>query len=80
MASIAKAPIVVREIEVGLVVPTPEQIAQRAYEIWEREGKVMGRDQEHWSQAIAELSSRPVDNGDDKEKAGSAADSKRKRS
>jgi DUF2934 family protein len=31
------------------------RIRQRAYEIWEREGRPHGRDREHWRQAEAEL-------------------------
>jgi hypothetical protein len=34
---------------------TNDQIAQRAFEIWEREGRPQGRDQDHWYQAEAEL-------------------------
>ena len=34
---------------------TYEQIAQRAYEIWEREGKPEGKEQEHWFKAEEEL-------------------------
>jgi hypothetical protein len=34
---------------------TYEQIAERAYQIWEREGKPKGRDQEHWTRAEDEL-------------------------
>jgi hypothetical protein len=34
---------------------TPEQIAQRAFEIWEREGRPHGRSREHWFQAEQEL-------------------------
>jgi len=64
MASTAKAPIVIREVEVGLVLATPEQIARRAYEIWEGEGKAPGKDQEHWFQAISELTSGMADDGD----------------
>lgn len=30
-------------------------IAVRAYEIWEKQGRPHGRDQEHWLQAAAEL-------------------------
>ena len=30
-------------------------IRERAYEIWEREGRPEGRDAEHWRQAAAEL-------------------------
>jgi hypothetical protein len=32
-----------------------EQIRQRAYEIWEREGRPHGRDEEHWRMAVDEL-------------------------
>ena len=32
-----------------------EQIALRAYEIWEASGRPVGRDQEHWLMAEAEL-------------------------
>lgn len=32
------------------------QIAERAFEIWEHEGKPHGRDEEHWARAEAELS------------------------
>jgi hypothetical protein len=35
--------------------PTVEQIAQRAYEIYEREGRQDGRDLENWLRAEAEL-------------------------
>lgn len=34
---------------------TVDTIAARAYEIYEREGCIDGRDQEHWFQAIEEL-------------------------
>ena len=30
-------------------------IRQRAYEIWEQDGRPDGRDQEHWHQAEAEM-------------------------
>lgn len=33
----------------------PEAVAQRAYEIWQREGCPEGRAMEHWFQAEAEL-------------------------
>ena len=36
-----------------------ERIAKRAYELWEQDGKVTGRDQEHWFQAEAELGRCP---------------------
>ncbi len=32
-----------------------ERIRQRAYEIWEREGRPHGRDEEHWRMAVDEL-------------------------
>lgn len=34
---------------------TYQEIAQRAYEIWEREGKPVGKDEEHWLLAEEEL-------------------------
>lgn len=36
--------------------PTHEQIAQRAYAIFEKSGKILGRDQQNWLQAEKELS------------------------
>ena len=38
--------------------PTPEMIAQRAYEIWQESGRPEGCEQEHWYQAEAELQAR----------------------
>jgi hypothetical protein len=38
--------------------PSQEEIARRAYEIWESEGSAHGRDQDHWRQAEGELASR----------------------
>ncbi|MCA0030238.1 MULTISPECIES: DUF2934 domain-containing protein [unclassified Mesorhizobium] len=32
-----------------------ERIKRRAYEIWEREGRPAGREQEHWDQAVQEI-------------------------
>jgi hypothetical protein len=32
-----------------------ERIRQRAYEIWEREGRPEGREQEHWERAEREI-------------------------
>lgn len=32
-----------------------ERIRQRAYELWEREGRQPGRDEEYWQRAEAEL-------------------------
>lgn len=37
--------------------PDLDAVAQRAYEIFEREGRPHGRDVEHWLRAEAELSS-----------------------
>ncbi|TPJ74707.1 DUF2934 domain-containing protein [Mesorhizobium sp. B2-7-1] len=34
-----------------------ERIKQRAPEIWEREGRPDGRQQEHWDQAVKEIES-----------------------
>jgi Protein of unknown function (DUF2934) len=35
--------------------PTEQEIAERAFEIWERQGKPGGRENEFWRQAEAEL-------------------------
>lgn len=35
--------------------PVDDAIRQRAYEIWETEGRPEGREREHWSQAETEL-------------------------
>jgi len=40
------------------MIATYEAIAQRAYEIWEREGYPVGSDQEHWFRAERELRSQ----------------------
>lgn len=40
--------------------PSTEQIAQRAYEIWERDGYIDGRHEDHWFLAIAELTTTPT--------------------
>jgi hypothetical protein len=37
------------------MLPDDEQIRQRAYEIWEREGRPEGREAEHWRMAADEL-------------------------
>jgi len=34
---------------------TYEQIAKRAFEIWQKNGEIEGREQDHWLQAEAEL-------------------------
>jgi len=39
--------------------PTQEdRIAERSYQIWEREGKPEGKHLQHWFQAIAELEAK----------------------
>src|SRR5688572_19650917 len=40
--------------------PTSEQIAQRAYELWEQAGRPDGRSAEHWFEAENELSRRTM--------------------
>ena len=37
-----------------------DEVARRAYEIWEREGNPSGRDLEHWVRAEEELRSQPA--------------------
>jgi hypothetical protein len=59
-AAVIPAP---RKAELGLhrvayaarPLPTQEQIAARAYEIWQQSGCVPGRDVENWAQAEREL-------------------------
>jgi hypothetical protein len=51
-----------------------ERIKRRAYEIWEREGRPTGREQEHWDQAVQEIEgegSRPEHAPDPTVSAGS---------
>lgn len=76
MASPAKAPGgAVREVsqrnamrlKVGLITPTFDQIALRAYEIWRREAEVRGKDRDHWLKAVGELTCETVTNEDDDE-------------
>ena len=40
---------------VSLAAPSIEQISVRAYEIWLRKGRPIGRDQDNWLEAEAEL-------------------------
>ena len=64
--------------------PTTEEVARRAYEIWQTEGSPTGRDADHWFEAERQLSvstaarNRPSDsNGRDNgnsQGGGSAAD------
>ncbi|WP_429232422.1 DUF2934 domain-containing protein [Inquilinus ginsengisoli] len=42
-------------LEEGMVEDRLERIRQRAYDIWHREGRPDGREQEHWDQAVAEI-------------------------
>ena len=39
-----------------MIHPNEEAIRDRAYAIWEREGRPPGRDRDHWLQAAWELS------------------------
>lgn len=43
------------------VAANDEAIRQRAYEIWEREGRQDGNDQEYWYRAESEFGSVPSD-------------------
>lgn len=40
--------------------PTSEQIAQRAYEIWDKAGRPEGLSAEHWFQAETEIRGRTI--------------------
>ena len=44
------------------MLPTKHEVQLRSYQIWEREGRPHGRDQEHWFRAERELAvaGRPV--------------------
>jgi len=61
MATQAKSPITVtprKSAFTGAPTTPPftdKQIAARAYEIFQREGSVHGNDEQHWFQAIEEL-------------------------
>jgi hypothetical protein len=37
-----------------------EKVRQRAYEIWDREGRQDGRAEEHWAQAEREIGASPT--------------------
>lgn len=37
---------------------TERKVAERAYEIWDEEGRLLGRDKEHWAQARRDLGLR----------------------
>jgi hypothetical protein len=51
-------------------------IRERAYAIWEEEGRPDGRDWEHWHRAARELTGRAAANGD----TGAAPQAKRRKS
>jgi hypothetical protein len=38
-----------------MVDDTERKIAERAYQIWDEEGRLLGRDKEHWAQARRDL-------------------------
>ncbi|HEX9242154.1 MAG TPA: DUF2934 domain-containing protein [Anaeromyxobacter sp.] len=38
--------------------PRPADVATRAYELWQKNGRPHGKDQEHWFQAEQELRGR----------------------
>jgi hypothetical protein len=40
------------------MLPDDDQIRQRAYEIWEREGRPEGREADHWRMAAEEISAQ----------------------
>lgn len=42
-------------VQLQNLLPTPEEIAVRAYHLWEEEGHPVGRDQEHWHRAERQL-------------------------
>ena len=54
-----------------------DEIAQRAYQIFEREGRMDGRDMEHWLQAERELRSERERSGANPENAQGAPRSAR---
>jgi hypothetical protein len=43
------------ELERAMTQPTEKEIKARAYEIWERNGRPEGREDEFWQQAEQEL-------------------------
>jgi hypothetical protein len=43
------------ELEQPMTQPTEKEIKARAYEIWERDGRPEGREDEFWQQAEQEL-------------------------
>jgi hypothetical protein len=53
----------------GFSPPTPEEIADCAYLIWEKEGRPPGRAREHWLQAETQLMACRAHDGWTEEKA-----------
>jgi len=47
-----------RQTKASEILLTFEQISKKAYEIWERNGRVHGRDREDWLRAEEELKTR----------------------
>jgi hypothetical protein len=42
-------------MELRMLKPTEQEIAERAFDIWERQGRPQGREDEFWRQAELEL-------------------------
>jgi hypothetical protein len=40
-----------------------ERIRQRAYELWQQDGQPEGKQQEHWDQAVREITGNPDQSG-----------------
>jgi hypothetical protein len=40
-----------------------ERIRQRAYELWQQDGQPEGKQQEHWDQAVREITGNPGQSG-----------------
>ena len=40
-----------------------ERIRQHAYELWQQEGQPEGKQQEHWDQAVREITGNPDQSG-----------------
>jgi hypothetical protein len=51
-------------LEEDMIEDRSERIRQRAYVIWQREGRPEGREQEHWRQAEAEIEAEDVAGGE----------------
>lgn len=59
-AGLAEAPVGPSAEPKTIVVPTHEQIARRAYELYEARGRMAGHDYDDWVQAEYELMHLPV--------------------